>query len=331
MDKHIPVMLTDIIDALSPQSGQKYIDCTLGGGGYTLALATAVGSSGLVLATDLDEEAIANIEMIKAERGLTQISAVHSNFKNIASVVAEHFPGTLFDGIVMDLGLSSAQLADLGRGFSFRIDSNLNMGFDASEKKNKTENIINNYREKELTELIRNYGEEKYAHRIAQSIIARRSEAKITTTSSLVDAIAAAVPALYRNDKRLHFATRTFQALRIATNDELNNLREVLPSALSLLKSGGILAAVSFHSLEDRIVKQFLVEASKDCLCPPRLPVCICHHQAQLKIITKKPLTASAAELATNPRSRSAKLRLAQKIWIKSGLATSISKLLINT
>jgi len=314
MDQHIPVMLTDVIEALSPQTGQRFIDCTLGAAGYTLALAEAVGPKGLVVATDLDQEAIDNIESIKMRGNIQQIIAIQSNFKNIKDVVTEHCPNTTFDGIVMDLGLSSAQLADLGRGFSFRNNSNLNMAFDASDKKNKTENIINNYREKELTELIRDYGEEKYAGRIARAIITRRQEEKITTTLALVDAIASAVPALYRNDKRIHFATRTFQALRIATNDELNNLKAVLPDALTLLKPGGILAAVSFHSLEDRIVKQFMVREAKDCLCPPSLPVCVCQHEAKLKIITKKPKTASEEELKINPRARSAKLRLAKKI-----------------
>lgn len=314
MDKHIPVMLAEVLTGLNAKPGQKFIDCTLGGGGYTLSLADAVGPKGLVLALDLDQEAIDNIELLKTTRNIKQITAVQSNFKMIKEVVDEYYPDTFFDGIVMDLGLSSAQLADLGRGFSFRNNSNLNMAFDASDKKNKTENIINHYREKELTELIRDYGEEKYAGRIARAIIARRQEEKITTTLALVDAIASAVPSLYRNDKRLHFATRTFQALRIATNEELKNLTEVLPSALALLKPDGILIAVSFHSLEDRIVKQFMVREAKDCLCPPKLPACVCSHNAQLKIITKKPLLPTEAEIKSNPRSRSAKLRQAQKL-----------------
>lgn len=314
MDRHIPVMLQEVMAGLSPRPGQKYIDCTLGGGGYSLALAAAVGSDGLVLATDLDPEAIANMEAIKRERGLSQITTVHSNFKNIKSVAEELYPGVQFDGIVMDLGLSSAQLSDEERGFSFRSSGELNMAFDGAGEAGRTEMIVNDYGERELAQIIRDYGEENYASRIAKAIVARRYESRITTVADLVEVIASAVPAIYKNDRRLHFATRTFQALRIETNGELENLKQVLPDGLELLSSGGRLVAVSFHSLEDRLVKQFLVKESKDCLCPPKLPACVCGHKAQVKIITKRPLMASEQEVQENPRSRSAKLRIAQKL-----------------
>lgn len=314
MYTHIPVMLTEVLAALAPRQAQKYIDCTLGGGGYSLALAAAVGVDGLVLATDLDPVAIANMEQIKLERGLPQIKTVHSNFKNIKAVVSELYPDLLFDGIVMDLGLSSAQLSDLERGFSFNGQAGLNMAFDASDESGQTEAIVNDYTERELIRVLRDYGEENYAGRIAKAIIERRREARITTVAELVETIATAVPAIYKNDRRLHFATRTFQALRIETNGELENLRVVLADALEILKPGGRLVAVSFHSLEDRIVKQFMVLESKDCLCPPKLPTCVCGHRARLKIITKRPQTASDEELNNNPRSRSAKLRVAQKL-----------------
>lgn len=314
MYTHIPVMLTEVLAALAPRQAQKYIDCTLGGGGYSLALAAAVGVEGLVLATDLDPAAIANMEQIKLERGLPQIKTVHSNFKNIKAVVSELYPDLLFDGIVMDLGLSSAQLSDLERGFSFNGQAGLNMAFDASDESAQTEAIVNDYTERELIRVLRDYGEENYAGRIAKAIIERRRESRITTVAELVETIATAVPAIYKNDRRLHFATRTFQALRIETNGELENLRVVLADALEILKPGGRLVAVSFHSLEDRIVKQFMVLESKDCLCPPKLPTCVCGHRARLKIITKRPQTASDEELNNNPRSRSAKLRVAQKL-----------------
>jgi 16S rRNA (cytosine1402-N4)-methyltransferase len=314
MYTHIPVMLTEVLAALAPRQAQKYIDCTLGGGGYSLALAAAVGVDGLVLATDLDPAAIANMEQIKLERGLPQIKTVHSNFKNIKAVVSELYPDLLFDGIVMDLGLSSAQLSDLERGFSFNGQAGLNMAFDASDESGQTEAIVNDYTERELIRVLRDYGEENYAGRIAKAIIERRRESRITTVAELVETIATAVPAIYKNDRRLHFATRTFQALRIETNGELENLRVVLADALEILKPGGRLVAVSFHSLEDRIVKQFMVLESKDCLCPPKLPTCVCGHRARLKIITKRPQTASDEELNNNPRSRSAKLRVAQKL-----------------
>jgi len=313
METHIPVMLSEVLAALDPQAGQKFIDGTLGAGGYTVALAQAVGPHGLVLATDLDNEAIQNIEQLKSNKHLVQITAVKSNFKDIKAVAKELFGDIVFDGIVMDLGLSSAQLADLGRGFSFRSQGPLNMAFD-QDKQGKTEIIVNRYQESELAELIRNYGEERYAPRIARAIVARRREAKISTSAQLVEIIASAVPAVYRHDKRLHFATRTFQALRIATNDELHNLQAVLPDCLRLLAPGGRLALVSFHSLEDRIIKQFLAREAKDCLCPPKQLICHCGHQATLQIVTKKPLRPTEAEISSNPRARSAKLRVAIKL-----------------
>lgn len=306
---HIPVMLKEVLELLQPQPGQQFIDGTLGGGGYTQALAEAVGPTGRIIAIDLDQLALDHAETIIKEHGLGNITLVLDNFANL-SAIAEKQGLTQINGVVLDLGLSSAQLADEQRGFSFQTDRPLNMAFGADE--GKTQIIVNKYPEAVLADLIKSYGEERYARRIAWSIVKARQLQPLTTTGQLVEAIRTAVPAAYQHD-RIHFATRTFQALRLATNQELANLETVLPQALELLAPQGRLAVVSFHSLEDRLVKKFFKTESQDCLCPPQWPVCQCGHQASLEIITKKPLTPSEAEIANNPRARSAKLRVAVK------------------
>lgn len=308
-------MLNEAIEQLNPQSGKKFIDCTLGGGGYSAALLVAVGTKGRVVAFDADELAIANAQ--NKFKNKNNIYFIHDNFGNLHKKVSELFQSEkdlLFDGIVFDLGLSSAQLEDRNRGFSFQFDAPLDMSFGHGAARFETSTIINNWPEAEIARVIKNYGEERYARSIARRIVKNRKEKKIATTGDLLEAISAAVPVSYRHDKRLHFATRTFQALRIATNDEMNSLNQVLPQTLNLLNKGGRIVIVSYHSLEDRIAKSFFKKESQDCICPSDSPTCRCHHRAVLKIITKKPLTPSQQELSINPRARSAKLRVAEKI-----------------
>ena len=309
--KHTPVLLKEVVEHLQPQKGQTYIDGTLGGGGYTLALAQAVGKKGKVISIDLDQQALDHAEALIKEHGLGNITLVHDNFANLTTI-AQELGLKQVAGIVLDLGLSSAQLADTNRGFAFQKDGPLDMAFGPSFI--STTNIVNRYQADKIQEIIKNYGEERYARSIAHKIVEQRKLSPITTTGQLVDIIASAVPGAYRRNKHLHFATRTFQALRIATNQELDNLAKVLPQALQLLAPQGRLAIVSFHSLEDRLVKRFLQQASKDCLCPPQAPVCRCGHQAEVKIINKKVIIAGEEEIANNPRARSAKLRVAEKI-----------------
>ncbi|MCX6796210.1 MAG: 16S rRNA (cytosine(1402)-N(4))-methyltransferase RsmH [Candidatus Falkowbacteria bacterium] len=312
--RHTPVMMTEAIEFLRPQSGNKFIDCTLGGGGYTSVLATAVGQDGVIIAIDVDQLAIANAQ--QKFKNFSNVFLVQDNFKNLPKIVHNIFKDegeVKFDGIVFDLGLSSAQLADQQRGLSFQYDAPLNMSLGEMPVE-RTAQIINSWREDELYHAIKNYGEERYARQIAHRIVLARSKKKISTTSELLAIIAAAVPANYRHHHHLHFATRTFQALRIATNDELVNLQSALPLATKLLTSGGRLVVVSYQSLEDRIVKTFFKNESHDCLCQPDSIICQCHHQACLKIITKKPLVPTSDEIKTNPRARSAKLRAAEKI-----------------
>lgn len=311
-------MLKEILEYLNPRSGQSFIDCTLGGAGYAVEIARRVGDKGKVLAIDLDEMAIKNAESLISKFGLNNIILANDNFKNLREIIKKYFGQEKmigsFAGIVFDLGLSSAQLEDSYRGFSFQLDSPLDMAFHSKiDDNSSTKEIVNNWNEKKLEKIIREYGEEKFANRIAVAIGKERKNRIIKTTGELVEIIKKAVPKKYLLGK-IHPATRTFQALRIATNNELDNLREVLPITVDLLKSGGRLAIVSFHSLEDRIVKNFFRQESRDCLCPSVFPVCRCGHKAKLKIITKKIITPDAQEKEKNFRSRSAKLRVAEKI-----------------
>lgn len=305
-------MLKEAMEYLTPKPGENYIDCTLGGGGYTRALAEKVLPAGRVLAIDLDEIALENFKSLVNQP--VNIQVAQGNFKNLGEIVKKHFTvGDKFNGIVLDLGLSSAQLEDRNRGFSFKhAESPLNMNF-GGEITETAENIINSLEAAELAKIFKDYGEEKFAYKIALAIVNERKINRLATTGQLVELIAKVIPKRFQ-DKKIHPATKVFQALRVAVNSELENLRQVLPQAVSLLKPGGKLAVISYHSLEDRIVKQYFKEASKDCLCPPVMPICQCGHKAELKILTRKVLIPTEAEVMNNPRSRSAKLRVAEKI-----------------
>ncbi|MFA6551313.1 MAG: 16S rRNA (cytosine(1402)-N(4))-methyltransferase RsmH [Patescibacteria group bacterium] len=310
--KHIPVMLAEALEYLNPKSGNIIVDCTLGGGGYTLEIAKRVGKAGKVIAIDADEMAIENAELkVKSEK-LENIILVNENFKNLQKII-DHVGVEKVDGIVFDLGLSSAQLEDRSRGFSFNLDAPLDMKFGIKNYELRittTEEIINKFKQKELEKIIREYGEERYAGRIANAIVKNRP---VRTTKELADTIMNAVPASYRRG-RIHPATRTFQALRIATNDELSALQEALAQTVKILEDKGRLVIISYHSLEDRIVKNFFKQEARRCICPPEVLQCVCGHQPQLKILTKKVITATDAEIKNNPRARSAKLRAAEKI-----------------
>ena len=292
--QHIPVMLPEVLAALAPHQGGRYIDCTLGGAGYTVEIAKRIGPSGKLLSLDLDNEAIRNARLKLAEEKLDNVILRHDNFKNLAAAAAEAFgPDQAVDGVVMDLGLSSFQLADEQRGFSFKGDRPLAMSFDQQDEES-TSRIINTYSLPELTRIFREYGEEKRAYQLAKAIIKEREQAPIKSTGALVELIERQVPARFRT--RIHPATRIFQALRMETNGELDNLRQALPDAERLLVPGGRLAVVSFHSGEDRIVKRFL----KD--------------NPAWQTLTKRPQIPSEEESNSNPRARSAKLRAAEKI-----------------
>ncbi len=286
-------MLDEIIEYLKPRAGKKYIDCTLGGAGYTTAIAKKIGEKGEVVAIDLDELAIKNAQALIREQKLNNITLINDNFKNLATVIGGRFPKeTRFDGIVFDLGLSSAQLDDEARGFSFKGERPLDMSFGPANNKS-TEEIVNSYSLLELTRIFREYGEEKYAYQIAKAIVEERKIKRIRTTLELVSIVEKRIHFRFRS--KIHPATRIFQALRMETNEELNSLLEVLPNAIELLKPKGRIVIVSFHSGEDRIVKRFF-KARED-----------------IEILTKRPLVPSDAETENNPRARSAKLRVAEK------------------
>lgn len=296
---HISVLTKEVLEFLSPQSGQKFIDATAGAGGHSLAILKKIAPDGKLLAIDLDRDALARVaKRIETESPNLKSNLIlaQGNFADIEKIAAAK--GLIaVDGVVADLGLSSDQLGMSGRGFSFQKDEPLDMRFDIRQKLTARE-IINQWLPADLERIFREYGEEKFSRRIAQSIIKRRQIKPILTTQELVEAIASAVPARHKN-ARIHFATRIFQALRISTNDELGNLERFISQAIDTLKSGGRLAIISFHSLEDRIVKNLFRQAAKN---------------SQGKILTKKPLSPMADEQVENPRSRSAKMRVIQKL-----------------
>lgn len=315
MYNHTPVLLTEVLEYLDPRPGDRIIDATLGGGGYAFAMAEKVGIAGRVLATDLDELALEHAKLKIAEKKIGNLEIKHANFKDIAAVAEETFgPRPDIAGVVFDLGLSSGQLADRRRGFSFQEPAPLNMAFGSLISDSRTYYIVNETPVEELAELISRYGEERFARPIAKAIDAARREKPIAETTDLVAAIKRGIPPAQRFGSKIHFATRTFQALRIATNGELENLELALASLKRILKPGGRVVIVSFHSLEDRIVKNFFKTEARQCLCPPEFPVCRCGHEAWLEILTKKALSATAEEIAANPRSRSAKLRAARRL-----------------
>lgn len=284
--------------------GGRYIDGTLGGGGHAMGILEKSSPAGRLLGIDADPTAIAISMERLAEYG-PRITLVNANFSRLVEI-ASQYGFRPADGILLDLGLSSLQLASVERGFSFQLEGPLDMRFNPCQGKPASE-LVNGLSASELADVLYRYGEERRSRRIAQAIVAARP---IHTTRQLAEVVAEAVG---RRGK-IHPATKTFQALRIAVNDELSALREALPQAVELLAPQGRLVVISYHSLEDRLVKQFYRQESQDCICPPEVPVCRCDHRATLEITTKKPITPSELELKANPRCRSARLRIAARL-----------------
>lgn len=306
---HVSVLLKETIDGLKIRQNGIYVDGTLGGGGHSLAIAEQLGE-GLLLGFDQDIHAIdAAKERLKAYSDKLRI--VHCNFEHIARRL-EEFGIDRIDGLVLDLGVSSAQL-DMGeRGFSYRQDAPLDMRMDSRQEFSAYE-LVNTYSEEELRRVIADYGEENWAAKIAKVIVERRREKPIETTLQLVEIIRAAVPKKFR-DETIHPAKRTFQAIRIEVNRELEILEETIRSVFAKLSSKGRICVITFHSLEDRIIKNVYRELSSGCTCPKEFPVCVCGKKPLGKVITKKPIVASGEELESNPRARSAKLRILEKL-----------------
>ncbi len=304
LTSHTPVMLDEVIQALAVQPGGRYIDCTLGGGGHGAAIMEQASPGGQMLGIDADPEAIERARVLLSPYK-DSVLLVNDNFVNLEAICIK-YDFQPVHGILFDLGLSSLQLRG-GRGFSFQEDVPLDMRFGPQQKTTAAD-VINGESESRLAGLIREYGEENFARQIARRIVARRP---IKTTLELARVIEEAVGGRHG---KLHPATRTFQALRIAVNNELENLELALEQAVKLLGFGGRLVVISYHSLEDRIVKQFMQREARGCICPPGIMDCICGHKPRLRIINKKVLTPTPEEVRENPRSRSAKLRAAERI-----------------
>ena len=303
--RHVPVMVPEVLDALAVQPGGRYIDATAGEGGHSHAILSASEPGGQVLAFDADQEAVAVANERLAKFGDSFLT-VNANFRDLRVTALRH-DFVPVHGVLFDLGVSSLQLDRETRGFSFRRSDPLDMRFSIDQRLTAAD-VVNGYSQEELADLIFHMGEDRRARRIAAAIVRERP---FETSSELAEAIERAVP---RRGAKIHPATRTFQAVRIAVNDELSSLETALQQAESLIGHGGRMVVISYHSLEDRIVKRFFQRESSDCICPPGAPICTCDHKATLRMLTRRPLSPGEAEIESNPRSRSAKLRSAERI-----------------
>lgn len=307
--KHVSVLLEETVEMLLPQQGKLFVDCTMGGAGHSRYLLEKSAPAGRLIAIDQDADACMEGKKRLAEFA-DRVEIVQSNFSALKTILAERNISGV-DGIMMDLGVSSYQLDNKDRGFSYMQDAPLDMRMNANQGKTAAD-ILNQYSEDELNNIFWLYGEERWSRRIAKFIVDERMHAPLETTGQLVTLIKKAIPAGARQEDQ-HPAKRCFQALRIAVNNELGVLEKVLPDAIACLNPGGRICVISFHSLEDRIVKNIFKELAKGCTCPPQLPVCVCGKKPQIKVISKKPILPSEQEVLENPRARSAKLRVAEK------------------
>jgi len=310
---HIPVLFQEVLDGLRIRPNSRYIDATVGGGGHAAGVLAASSPNGRLLGLDRDTAALEKARVRLAAYG-ERVTLVHGSFAHLRDSARAHgfVPAA---GVLLDLGLSSFQLADSTRGFALMADGPLDMRFDSQASGPTAADLVNESPVDELARLLYQYGEEKRARRIAEAMVAARP---LRTTGELVSVIERAVGGASSRSRgrrgRIHPATRTFQALRIAVNDELAVLEAVLPQAVEILTPGGRLVVISFHSLEDRIVKRFLRHESRDCVCPPEVPVCVCDHRASLRLVTRKPIRPTTDEVSDNPRARSARLRVAERL-----------------
>ena len=311
--RHEPVMLAEVLEQLDLSEGSVVCDCTLGGAGHSVKMAAAVGKTGLLIGIDQDDMALeAAGRRLDAEAPGTPRKLLKGNFGDLDELLCSaEVPGV--DGILFDLGVSSPQLDIPERGFSYNEDAPLDMRMDPSNNTLTAADVINTFDEADIARALRRYGDEKYAREIAREICRRREEKPIETTVELVDAIKAAIPAAARRHGH-HPARKSFQAIRIVVNRELDVLERGLEAAIRWLNPGGRVCVISYHSLEDRIVKHIFQEMSRGCTCPPELPVCVCGNVPTLRVITRKPLVASADEVKRNPRARSAKIRVAERL-----------------
>jgi len=307
---HIPVLADEVRDLLAVQPGETVVDATFGAGGHSRLLAEDLGSRGKLVAVDRDPTVRPYFDRVKASARGIQMRFLRGDYAVVLSQLAAN--GVKADAVLLDLGLSSMQVDRHERGFSYATDAPLDMRMDPSDEPSAAD-IVNTWDEHELATIFRRYGEERYARPIARGIVRRRQERPIERTGQLVDVVRASIPAPARFGEG-HPAKRVFQALRIEVNHELESLEAGLPAAFEMLRPGGRLAVISFHSLEDRIAKRFLRDLARGCTCPPEFPVCVCGHEPELRILTPKPVRPSAREVDENPRAASARLRAAVKV-----------------
>jgi 16S rRNA (cytosine1402-N4)-methyltransferase len=308
---HIPVLAGELIDVIDPHPGEVAVDCTFGGGGHARLIADRIGPAGVLIGIDRDPIAEERFVELSAEVAC-HTRFIRADFVSALAQLSEE--GLEADLIYLDLGMSSMQVDTWGRGFSYAYDAPLDMRMDPEQELTAHE-IVNTWDDRRLARLLREYGEERYAAQIARGIARFRRRQELSSTQQLVDAIKAAVPvpAQFAGG---HPARRTFQALRIAVNDELAQLDAALPAAWDLLRPGGRLAAISFHSLEDRRVKRFLAARARGCVCPPEIPICVCGHEPEAELLTRRAVAPTPGEVAANPRSKSAHLRAARKLEV---------------
>jgi 16S rRNA (cytosine1402-N4)-methyltransferase len=308
---HVPVLAGELIELANPGPGDQVVDCTFGAGGHARLVADRIGATGTLVCVDRDPAAAARFEELASEVSC-ETRFLRMDYADALELLrAEGFRADL---VYMDLGISSMQVDTRERGFSYSYDAPLDMRMDPTQELDARE-IVNEWDERQLSRLFRRYGEDPGAQSTAREIVARRKRAPIETTGELVDAIEAATPAYVRRKfGGGHPAKRVFQAIRIAVNDELGSLDRALPDAWELLRKDGRLAAISFHSLEDRRVKRFLAEKAQGCICPPDMPVCACGHEPEAELITRRAVAPSPGEVADNPRSKSGRLRVARRI-----------------
>ncbi len=307
---HVPVLAEEVRELLDVQPGETVVDATFGAGGHSRLLAAELRGSGKLVAIDRDPAVRPYFDRMKASASGVQTRFLRGDFAVVLSQLAGN--GVRADAVLLDLGLSSMHVDQPERGFSYATDAPLDMRMDTSEERTAAD-LLASADAGELETIFRHYGEERYARQIARGIVRRREEAPIARTAELVDVVRASIPAPARFGEG-HPAKRVFQALRIEVNHELDSLETGLPAAFEMLRPGGRVAVISFHSLEDRIVKRFLRERARGCTCPPELPVCVCGHEPEARVLTPKPVRPSAREIDLNPRAASAKLRAAVKV-----------------
>jgi 16S rRNA (cytosine1402-N4)-methyltransferase len=311
---HVPVLAAELIEALDPAPGETAIDCTFGSGGHARLVADRLGSGGELVCIDRDPQAEERFARFAAE-ATCATRFVRGNYADVLPALASE--GLEADLVYMDLGISSLQVDARERGFSYAYDAPLDMRMDPADTVD-ARTIVNEWPEERLAAIFRDYGEERYSRRIAREVVRERRDRPFETTTELVAAIKRAVPAPAQFGAG-HPARRVFQAIRIAVNDELGSLDRALPAAWEILRPGGRMAAISFHSLEDRRVKRFFAELARGCICPPELPVCVCGREPLAELVTRRAVKPSAGEIADNPRSRSGRLRVAQKLAVSGG------------